>query len=364
MDASPSVVASSAVTDGVDAVSCCLVSSLADALLSSSAVVSEDTSASLLLFTFDTSCVLVSSVTCVASSDCDSFCVSCVSDWRGSFALCSLFSCCCEICSDGDAVSAKADMGATAGETSDSPMKVAMTVWRGFNTIWCILSDKDTTNGFGGACNMTNRTLDTMRENIEELVLGAAVVEGIMCDIDYARNSIRRKHVNGICQHDIDVISGLMDAYKAMFDVADKPMSFDIAAKYNWCVEHKFDVMAGTLRTESVYISGCDYVPPMPSVDAFDDIISAVYDAYEFSDDRAVFALLHCAKRQFFCDGNKRAAQVVANHILAHDDAGCMVIVPTDTASAFLDDLLDFYDGRMTLDDAMWVFEERYVRGI
>ena len=69
-------------------------------------------------------------------------------------------------------------------------------------------------------------------------------------------------------------------------------------------------------------------------------------------------------KCQFFCDGNKRAVQVIANHILAHDDAGCMVTVPTDMVSAFLDDLLDFYDGRMTLDDAMWVFEERYVRGI
>ena len=211
---------------------------------------------------------------------------------------------------------------------------------------------------------MTNRTLDAMRSNIKELILGAAVVEGIACDIDDARNIIRGKHIDGICQHDVDVINGLMDVYKAMFDVADKSMSFDIAAKYNWCVEHRLDDRAGKLRSEPVYISGCDYEPSIPSVDMFDDIIDTAYGAYEFSDDRAVFALLHCAKRQFFCDGNKRVAQVIANHILAHDDAGCMVTVPTDMVSAFLGDLLDFYDGRMTLDDAMWVFEERYVRGI
>ena len=48
-----------------------------------------------------------------------------------------------------------------------------------------------------------------------------------------ARNIISGKYVNGICQHDIDVISGLIDAYKTMLNVADKPMSFDIAAKYN-----------------------------------------------------------------------------------------------------------------------------------
>ena len=113
-----------------------------------------------------------------------------------------------------------------------------------------------------------------------------------------------------------------------------------------------------------MYISGCEYEPPMLSVEMFDDIINTSYDAYEFSDDRTVFALLHCAKRQFFCDGNKRMAQVIANHILVHDDVGCMIVVPTDMASTFLDDLLDFYDGGITLDDAMWMFEERYMRVI
>ena len=146
-----------------------------------------------------------------------------------------------------------------------------------------------------------------------------------------------------------------------MFECCANPVSFDAATRYNWCVEHRFDDRAGKLRAEPVYISGCDYVPPIPSVDAFDDIISTSYDAYEFSDDRTVFALLHCAKRQFFCDGNKRTAQVIANNILVHDDVSCMIVVPTDMASAFLDDLLDFYDGEITLDDAMWMFEERYM---
>ena len=80
---------------------------------------------------------------------------------------------------------------------------------------------------------MTNRTFDVMCGNIKELVLGAAVVDGITCDVNDARNIISGKYVNGICQHDIDVISGLIDAYKTMLNVADKPMSFDIAAKYN-----------------------------------------------------------------------------------------------------------------------------------
>lgn len=143
---------------------------------------------------------------------------------------------------------------------------------------------------------MTNRTCDAMCGNIKELVLGAAVVEGITCDVNDAINIISGKYVNGIYQHDIDVISGLIDAYKTMFNVADKQMSFDIAAKYNWFIEHKFDNRAGKLRTEPVYISGCDYEPSMPSVEMFSDIISTAYDAYEFSDDMAVFALLHCAK--------------------------------------------------------------------
>ena len=43
---------------------------------------------------------------------------------------------------------------------------------------------------------MTNRTCDAMRENIEELVIGAAIVEGITCDVDDARNIIRGEYVD------------------------------------------------------------------------------------------------------------------------------------------------------------------------
>ena len=115
--------------------------------------------------------------------------------------------------------------------------------------------------------------------------------------VDAKKNIIRSEYVDGISQHDIDVIGGLVDAYGLMFECCANPVSFDDVTRYNWCVEHRFGDRAGKLRIEPVYISGCDYVPPIPSVDAFDDIISTVYDAYEFSDDRAVFALLHCAKR-------------------------------------------------------------------
>lgn len=41
-----------------------------------------------------------------------------------------------------------------------------------------------------------------------------------------------------------------------------------------------------------------------------------------------------------------------------------MIVVPTEMASTFLDDLIEFYEGRISLDDAMWIFEERYMRVI
>lgn len=132
---------------------------------------------------------------------------------------------------------------------------------------------------------MTNRTCDAMRESIEDLVFGTAVVEGITCGADDARNIIRGEYVDGISQHDIDVIGGLVDAYGLMFECCANPVSFDAAARYNWCVEHRFDDRAGKLRADPVYISGCEYEPPMPSVEMFDDIINTAYDVCDFSDD-------------------------------------------------------------------------------
>ena len=45
---------------------------------------------------------------------------------------------------------------------------------------------------------MTSRTCDAMRKSIEELVIGAAVVDGITCGADDARNIIRGEYVDGI----------------------------------------------------------------------------------------------------------------------------------------------------------------------
>ncbi len=68
----------------------------------------------------------------------------------------------------------------------------------------------------------------------------------------------------------------------------------------------------------------------------------------------ALMMVLGLSKAQFFYDGNKRSALMLANHYLANVGAGCAVVVEESMRDKYLDILIDFYHGRLSLDDAAW----------
>ena len=168
-----------------------------------------------------------------------------------------------------------------------------------------------------------NLTVELMKRHIDDLVYSSVQIEGIGATFAQTREIVAEGQANGVPSDDIHKIVCIMRG-------------------------------PGTVRVD-------DYYPADVSEDLFYEIMdTAATTAY---DDAELVAqvVLNLSKAQFFHDGNKRTALVFANHLLAQADAKMAVIVTERDRDEYLDLLLDYYHGRLSLDDASWDFEEKFI---
>lgn len=99
---------------------------------------------------------------------------------------------------------------------------------------------------------------------------------------------------------------------------------------------------AGRLREYGVRIGGTGWVPEIPAVESPQERVRGIL---EESEGEATAMLLFGAvtRGQWFSDGNKRTALMVANHQLIHDGIGVFSIPPEDKAQ-FVSMLLRYYE--------------------
>lgn len=209
-----------------------------------------------------------------------------------------------------------------------------------------------------------NATAKMVADNLRDVVYSAAMIEGVSCGkavSDEIVSSGRRSA--DAPEHDFLVIDGLAGAYRLMLECCDALPDFKLACEYDRLCDGRLDARAGRLREEPITISGTDYVPPVPREGDYERILDAAC-ACRLNDDAAATMLLLTAKAQLFIDGNKRTAQVLANHILVYRDAGRILCVPPEDADLLLNRLSRFYEGAETLADAAYDIGDDWMRAM
>ena len=102
---------------------------------------------------------------------------------------------------------------------------------------------------------------------------------------------------------------------------------------------------AGELRDGLVRIGGSDFVPPVPDENQARSEFARILSVEE-PVMRALLAFAWTCRSQLFRDGNKRAAQLVANDILVHSGEGILA-VPIDAQGEFFELLVAFYESNI-----------------
>ena len=118
---------------------------------------------------------------------------------------------------------------------------------------------------------------------------------------------------------------------------------------------------AGEIRGNyEVRITGVSYIPPDIYEDEAKQLVDNAIREYPSVLDRSIYLALIISKRQFCCNGNKRTALMVCNHVLVNEDSG-YIFAPicydddhgTIFDSSYVSVLTDYYDDHLSLDAAI-----------
>lgn len=198
-------------------------------------------------------------------------------------------------------------------------------------------------------------TAEFMTSNVDMLIHSEARIEGAECSFADTQAILATGNADGATDEDIRIVLALKRAWGYLLGHVDEEITFDLFAKYNFLVQQNYKPRGGEIRTEEISISDCGYVPSVYDENDFYNVLGTAMDGYSSDVDRALALLFMLCKHQFFWDGNKRSAQLLVNHYLAHIDARMYLLVPDGEEETFLGDLVAFYEGRISLDDVTWL---------
>ncbi|SJZ45598.1 Fic/DOC family protein [Pilibacter termitis] len=139
------------------------------------------------------------------------------------------------------------------------------------------------------------------------------------------------------------VVNNLKRAWEFLFDHLNSPISWQVISQYNKILgEGGLIHSAGSIRSYNVNISGTSYRPPMPEVE---NILAKIgeLDAIKDPVERGLSYFSEVAKSQWFNDGNKRTASMIANHYLIQQGVGLFAMEVTGR-NEFFTALIQYYE--------------------
>lgn len=199
------------------------------------------------------------------------------------------------------------------------------------------------------------------KRNIVDYIWKSARLEGINVTFPQTYAILEKAKVTGVDVEDILKITNLKHAWQTIFDTISEPLTLNYICKIHADVARDEALAWGKLRTGTVYISGTDYVPPVPTEDTVNALLAEIRQI-ENPTQRAIFAMLRLMKAQLFWDGNKRTAMLAANKLMMENGCG-ILSVPNEKLEEFNEILCDYYTNN-TLEKAVQFVYDECIDGI
>lgn len=148
------------------------------------------------------------------------------------------------------------------------------------------------------------------------------------------------------------VVNNLKRAWKFLFEQLDYSLDYQTLCEYNNIIgSGGLYSSPGMIRQSLVRISGTNFIPQIPTFENITNLIKSWFSINNVVD-QALTAFCQVARGQWFNNGNKRTAQLVANHILISQNVGIFSIADQDRFE-FSKRLVEFYES-----DDIWAFKD------
>lgn len=187
----------------------------------------------------------------------------------------------------------------------------------------------------------TEENVFVAKRNIVDYIWKSARLEGINVTFPQTYAIIEKSRVNGVDVEDILKITNLKRAWQLVFDSIGKPLDLDFLCRLHAEVARDEALSWGKLRNGKVFISGTNYVPPIPNEQDINSSLRRLM-AIDNPTERSIEVMLWGMKAQLFWDGNKRNSMLAANKIMIENGCG-IISVPNEQLEQFNEILSDFY---------------------
>ena len=204
-----------------------------------------------------------------------------------------------------------------------------------------------------------------MKTRIANIVHSSVQLEGISSTFAQTCEIIENGTSAGVSSEDINKIIGMKRGLQYLFEHYDEDLSWELYAEYNKIAGISSSNIPGYMRADGeVFVNignGSSYYPEPVSEKRFYEIVHTAIDTAYDMGEAAVTMFLNLSKAQFFRDGNKRSATLLANHLLAHEDSGLTFEISEEDREKVLVTLVNYYVGDLSLNDAEIDIEDRCI---
>lgn len=169
-----------------------------------------------------------------------------------------------------------------------------------------------------------------------------AYLEGIKVTPIETQEICDGRNVATLSVADIVVINNLKHSWWMILDNLNSPLNISYVKELHQIVGANIIPCAGKIRKQPVRITGTTYQPKIPCEN---DLINLLNQINNIKNDarQGLIAFAQFAKGQFFRDGNKRVAQLIANKLLINSSSG-IFSVPVEEKYNFGKQLTQFYE--------------------
>jgi len=185
------------------------------------------------------------------------------------------------------------------------------------------------------------------RRNIVDYIFKSAKMEGFGVTFPETDVIFNGMTAPGIPVDEVIAINNLKRAWQYMLSTLDEKVDFDYLSKLNRFVGgDNLIIGSGQIRKMAVSIGGTTWQPEIPVVETINLKMIQILKQ-EDATLRALEMMLFCMRGQFFNDGNKRTAMLLANKLMIDHGQG-IISIPIAKQLKFKQLLTDFYE---TADD-------------
>ena len=205
-------------------------------------------------------------------------------------------------------------------------------------------------------------TVEGMKAMQPDLVFSEIRVEGVEATFAETEEILRDGETAGLDGDDVNVIVGMKHAWEFLFESFGRPLDTGTLCEYNRRIGYGGTFRSpGELRRDGV-VYVMDWRPEPSDENTVAEVLETA-SGFTTPAETACAIALETARRQPFFNGNKRTAQMAANHYLAHVDAGIALILSDKKArSYFLESLYDYYTGIFGLEEFVGVLKHIAIR--